>query len=77
MPRSTSGRAAWPGAHQEAGARPLRVVHDTGPVDLEGAKATAEAFLTALGLRLDAEGLADTPAEWRAPTRSSSPGRST
>jgi GTP cyclohydrolase IA len=50
------------GAHPEAGPRALRVVHDTGPVDLLGAQVAAAAFLSALGLRLDSEGVAGTPA---------------
>jgi GTP cyclohydrolase I len=45
-----------------APARPaLRVVHEQGPVDLAAAESAAAAFLTALGLPLDAEGLHATP----------------
>jgi GTP cyclohydrolase I len=50
------------GAYQEAGPRALRVVHDGRPVDLAGARSAAAAFLTALGLPLDAAGLSGTPA---------------
>ncbi|WP_416566707.1 GTP cyclohydrolase I FolE [Nocardia testacea] len=39
----------------------LRVVHDTGTVDLEAAEAAARTFLTALGVRLDSEHLQATP----------------
>lgn len=42
--------------------RPLRVVHEPAPLDLAGAENAAAAFLTALGLPLDSEGLRDTPA---------------
>ena len=42
--------------------RPLRVVHEPGPLDLAGAENAAAAFLTALGLPLASEGLRDTPA---------------
>jgi len=45
-----------------AGRGALRVVHDTEPVDLAGAERAAGAFLTALGIPLDAEGLSGTPA---------------
>ncbi|MGW6335108.1 GTP cyclohydrolase I FolE [Nocardia rhamnosiphila] len=39
----------------------LRVVHDTGAVDLTAAEDAARAFLTALGVRLDSEHLQATP----------------
>ncbi|WP_063131014.1 GTP cyclohydrolase I FolE [Nocardia fusca] len=39
----------------------LRVVHDTGAVDLTAAEDAARAFLTALGIRLDSEHLQATP----------------
>ncbi|MEV0361086.1 GTP cyclohydrolase I FolE [Nocardia fusca] len=39
----------------------LRVVHDTGAVDLTAAENAARAFLTALGVRLDSEHLQATP----------------
>ncbi len=40
---------------------PLRVVHDRGAPDRDGAEAAAAAFLRALGVDTDAPGLADTP----------------
>ena len=43
-------------------ARPLRVVHEPGPVDLAAAETAAAAFLTALGQPVDSDGLRDTPA---------------
>lgn len=39
----------------------LRVVHDTGAVDLTAAEDAARTFLTALGVRLDSEHLQATP----------------
>ena len=40
---------------------PLRVVHDSRPVDLAAAESAATAFLVALGVELDSESLRGTP----------------
>ena len=48
-------------AARERTAPPLRVLHDPAPVDLVAAEQAAEAFLSALGLSLDSEGLRATP----------------
>ena len=52
--------------------RHLRIVSEKPGLDLAAAERAAEDFLTALGVDLGGDGLAQTRPGWRAPTRSCS-----